>query len=133
MYWIGEVFFNGGKAWATDLVEMQDTPDGRKQWDAKPICLGREADILPILKQGKSIPADMDERRKAVLEGIIERGEHVRIDRSDTTKPLSTGKLRAIKVRDSRIRPTALTQYKPSKLESTKIQRISNCLPQPTV
>ena len=51
-YWTEDVqvFFNDGWAWGTELVEKEPRPPAIRCWECWPICLGREQDILPILK-----------------------------------------------------------------------------------
>lgn len=71
-YWLGEVFFNDGWAWGTELAEKEPTPPAVKCWGCPPICLGREKDILPILKGERPVPQEMHPRRRAVLEKILE-------------------------------------------------------------
>ena len=48
-YWLDEVFIDHGWAWATDLIETKPV-DGRRCWQALPLSLGREDDVVPILK-----------------------------------------------------------------------------------
>lgn len=48
-YWLGEVFVDQGWVWGTELVEV-DPLHGKRRWEAGPLCLGREDDIVPILK-----------------------------------------------------------------------------------
>ena len=103
MYYEGEeVCFHGGRAWAVELVEIEPMPDGKRRWDARALCLGKEADILPILRGKAPVPDNMHARRKAVLEGILERSKH---ERTGTVKPNSSRKLRAIKACNIRVRP----------------------------
>ncbi|MFQ6122376.1 MAG: hypothetical protein ACE5LA_04880 [Dehalococcoidales bacterium] len=53
-YWLGEVFLNQGWAWATELVEVAPADNGNC-WQAVPLCLGREDEIIPILKAQQPI------------------------------------------------------------------------------
>ncbi len=101
MFWEGEVCFHDGLAWTTELIESVGA-DGKKRWDAKPICLGQESDILGVLRGQVPIPEGMHPRRKAVLRGILERGQH---ERTDTVKPNSSRQLRAVKAGYQRVRP----------------------------
>ena len=72
-YWSedGQVFFNDGQAWATELVEA-DTTESRKHSAVFPLYLGREEEILAILRGEKAIPKDIHHRRRAVLNSILE-------------------------------------------------------------
>jgi len=54
-YWFGEVFVDQGWTWSTELIEV-DPVDGKRCWQALPLCLGREDDIIPILKGDRHIP-----------------------------------------------------------------------------
>ncbi len=45
----GHVFFLDGWSWGIDLVETKPV-DGRRQWEVKKVCLGKEEDILLALK-----------------------------------------------------------------------------------
>jgi hypothetical protein len=118
VYWHGEVCFHDGGAWGTDLVEIAATPDGRRQWDTKPICLGAEAEILAILKGQAPIPEGMDLRRKGVLRGILERSTD---ERTDTIKPNSAHKLRAIKTPYKRVRPVAGIKHRAIGFKRVKV------------
>jgi len=79
-YWLGEVFFLDGWAWATELVEVEPEGGESRRWDSVPLCLGREEDVLPILKGRNEIPADMHPRRRALLESILEGNEYGRAE-----------------------------------------------------
>ena len=70
-YWLGEVFIDQGWTWSTELVEV-DPVDDRRRWQALPLCLGREDDIVPILKGHEQMPEDMHPRRGALLLSILE-------------------------------------------------------------
>jgi len=70
-YWLGEVFIDQGWGWGTELIETEPV-DGRRCWQALPLCLGREDDIVPILRGQRQIPDDMHQRRRALLESILE-------------------------------------------------------------
>jgi hypothetical protein len=61
-YWLGEVFFTGGYGWGIQLVVNE----------FKNICLGREEDIIPVLKGQKTIPEDYPARQRIVLTHILE-------------------------------------------------------------
>lgn len=74
MYWEGECCVHDSRAWATELLQVGFTPEGKRRWDAKPICLGAEGDVVPILRGKAPVPADMHPRRRVVLEGILQRG-----------------------------------------------------------
>lgn len=78
-YWLGEVFIDQGWAWSTELVETQPV-DGGKRWQAHPICLGTEDDVVPILKGDKQIPDDLNPRRRAILESMVEVNQHGRAE-----------------------------------------------------
>jgi len=96
-YWFGEVFFDQGWAWGTELVEM-DSTEGMRRWQAFPICLGREETILPVVRGEKAIPDDMHERRKAVLKSILEVNDNGRVN-SRATGLQRGGNTRAIRYR----------------------------------
>ena len=74
-YWLGEVFVDQGWAWGTGLIGIDATKDERRCWQALPLCLGREDDIVPILKGNRPIPEDMHPRQKALLVSILEEME----------------------------------------------------------
>jgi len=71
-YWFGEVFIHYGWAWGTELVEVEPGEGETRRWDVLPLCLGREENIVPILKGEVQIPEDMHPRRKALLASILE-------------------------------------------------------------
>jgi hypothetical protein len=58
-YRLGEVFFAGGKAWGVDE-------------ELRTICLGKEEDILPVLKGEKPIPDSATPSQRKVLAQILE-------------------------------------------------------------
>jgi hypothetical protein len=68
-YWFDDIFMHDGYAWATELIEREMI--NKKIWDCKPLCLGMEAEIVPILKGNQPIPDHMHPRRKAILETIV--------------------------------------------------------------
>lgn len=70
-YWFGEVSIDQGWAWLTELVG-KETVDGNQYWEAFPLCLGREDDIVPVLKDDGQIPEGMHPRQRALLESILE-------------------------------------------------------------
>lgn len=74
-YWFGELFIDQGWTWGTEFVEVEPA-DGRSCWQARPLCLGREDDIVPILKGQKPLPADLHPRQRALLASILEADEH---------------------------------------------------------
>ena len=113
MHWEGEVCFHDGLAWSTELVPIE-SKDGLKRWDAKPICLGREAVILPILKGKALIGADINPRRRAVLKGILERSNDDRRDREEeNVQAKSTRGQRVIRSGGLRARPTSHAKHGP--------------------
>jgi len=69
-YWVGDVFIVHGWCWTTDLVEVA-TDDGGKYWEAVPLCLGSEGDILPVLRGQKPVPVDIHPRRRVALLEIL--------------------------------------------------------------
>ncbi len=71
-YWFDEVFINDGCVWGTELVEVKPNKGEARRWDALPLCLGREDDIVPTLKGDAQIPEDMHPRRRALLESMLE-------------------------------------------------------------
>jgi len=90
-YWLGEVFVDQGWAWATELVQIEPLDDG-KRWQALPLCLGREADIIPILEGQGAVPQEMHPRRRQVLLEVREyiANHNARSDtRNDRTKRFS--------------------------------------------
>ena len=74
-YWVGEVFFDQGWAWGTELVEVEPI-DSRRCWQVYPLCLGKEDEIVSILRGYKQIPDDMHPRRRALLASILEANEY---------------------------------------------------------
>jgi hypothetical protein len=70
--WFGEVFINDGWAWGTELVGVKPGKDETERWEAIPLCLGKEEDIVPVLKVQAQIPDDIHPRRRALLESILE-------------------------------------------------------------
>ena len=99
-YWLGEVFIDQGWAWATEVVEVEPGDGENRGWDAVPLCLGREEDILPILKGRKDIPDNMHPRRKALLESILEVNKHGGVE----VAPGATGLQRGSHARATRSR-----------------------------
>ena len=123
MYYEGEVCLHSGRAWAIELVEIEPTPDGRRRWDARALCLGKEGDILPILRGKAPIPEGIHPRRKAVLRGILERGQNERADREATnTKVKSTRGQRSVRSGGLRAGPASHTKYKPVNTRPSKIR-----------
>lgn len=82
-FWFDGVFIDQGWCWGTELVEIEPV-DGKRRWNTFPICLGREHDIVPILKGDMDIPECMHPRRRAVLELILG-------DRNDGRDTLTSG------------------------------------------
>lgn len=72
LYWVNGVCIHHGFCWASELIEVESKGDELKRWDVRPICLGSESDILPVLKGKKPIPDDMCPRKRALLEQILE-------------------------------------------------------------
>ncbi len=56
-YWSedGQVFYLDDWAWSIELVEIKLIV-GRRQLEVKNVCLGREGDIIGVLKDEKPIP-----------------------------------------------------------------------------
>lgn len=71
-YWFDEVFINDGWAWGTELVEIKPGKGEARRWEALPLCLGSEDEIVPVLKVQAQIPDDIHPRRRALLESILE-------------------------------------------------------------
>ena len=68
----GKVFFLDGWVWVTELVEKAPEPSAIRSWEGRPICLGREGIIIPILKGESPIPENMYPRCIVILEKILE-------------------------------------------------------------
>jgi hypothetical protein len=58
-YWIGEVFFSQGRAWGVAKT-------------LKTVCLGREEDILSVVKDGREIPEYLSPTQRLVLAQLLE-------------------------------------------------------------
>jgi hypothetical protein len=58
-YWLGDIFFTGGYGWGVDS-------------ESRTICLGREENILPVLKGENPIPEDYPVKQRRVLAQILE-------------------------------------------------------------
>jgi len=58
-YWVGEAFFAGGYGWGIDE-------------ELRTICLGKEEDIVPVLKGKANIPDSLSPRQRVVLSQILE-------------------------------------------------------------
>lgn len=71
-YWLGEVFIDQGWAWGNDFVEKEPRAPLVRCRGTLPLCLGKEDDVIPILKGNEPIPEDIHPRRRAVLEKILE-------------------------------------------------------------
>ena len=67
-YWFGEVFITDHWTWGTELVEVEPGEGEIRRCEALPLCLGREDDIVPVLKGEAQMPDDMDRRRRTLLE-----------------------------------------------------------------
>jgi len=92
-YWLGDVFVDQGWCWVTDFLEVQ-LADGKTHLEARPLCLGSEVDIVPVLKGQRTVPHDMYPRRRHVLLEIIAANgrEGERSDRyAGRTKGFSIG------------------------------------------
>ena len=89
-YWLGEVFVDQGWAWGTELVEVEPV-DGRRCWQVCPLCLGREDEIVPILRGYGQIPEDMHPRRRALISTYYTspKGNY---PTSVLTRPLAAGR-----------------------------------------
>jgi len=79
-YWLVEVFVDQGWAWSTEPTEVKPMEGERACEEALPLCLGREDDIVPILKGQKPIPDDMHPRRRFVPQQILEVNGYGRIE-----------------------------------------------------
>lgn len=92
-YWsqCGNVHFVDGWAWGTELIEKEPTPPALRCWECQPICLGQEEEILAILKGDKPIPEDMQPRRRAVLEEILEGNRNERHQTTPRASRLQRG------------------------------------------
>jgi hypothetical protein len=91
-YWFDGVCIHDGWAWATEIVEVEPV-DGRRRWDTFPLCLGKDTEILPILKGDAPIPEDMHRRRRAVLELILGDNGNGRNEAAARAPRLQRGRL----------------------------------------
>ena len=64
-YWNGEIFFAGGYAWATHLQDR----------NFEFIRLGREQDILPVLKGDKPMGEELTPVQRQILASLLEQTE----------------------------------------------------------
>lgn len=104
-YWLGEVFVDQGWAWSTQLVEAKPVEGERRCWQAIPLCLGREDDIVPILKGERPIPDDMHPRRRFTLQQILEVNGHGRVEGAlGATRVLRGGHARTLRNRQTHLR-----------------------------
>ena len=78
-YWLEDVFIDQGWCWAIEEIEKDDGHN-----ELVSLCLGSEAEIVPILKGDKPIPEDMHPRRRAILTEILAEKdrEHERVSKS---------------------------------------------------
>ena len=78
----GQIFFTGGYGWGLRLVETAPT-DGRRCYEAKNVCLGKEEEILAVLDD-KPMPGTLTAVQRAVLTKILESvGRNRRSSRHD--------------------------------------------------
>jgi hypothetical protein len=83
-YWSkdGQVFFAGGHAWGLYLVEIPST-NGRKCYEAKHVCLGKEEGVLAVL-DAEPMPDTLTPVQREVLTKIVDNvGENKRSSRYD--------------------------------------------------
>lgn len=92
-YWLDDVFIDQGWAWASEEIEADNG-----HYDLMPLCLGKESEIVPVLKGSKPIPEDMHLRRKAILEEILgtKEKENERVSKP-TTRAISLQRGRLIR------------------------------------
>ena len=103
-YWIGDVFIDQGWCWVTDFVEVYSI-DNKERMEARPLCLGSEDDIVPILRGHKPIPDDIHPRRRALLESVIEEAQHGGIKTDPRATRLQRGRhARALRHRQKDLR-----------------------------
>ncbi len=96
-YWLDEVFVDYyAWCWATERILVDDD-----YADFMPICLGRESEIVPILKGDKPIPEDVHPRRRAILVEILAAKEKEN-ERVSKPTPRAARLLRARPVRNPR-------------------------------
>jgi len=87
-YWLnGQVYFLDGKAYGLD--EELET-----------VCLGKEAEILPVLKGDKPIPKDIQGSRRAVLESILEEKEDATATATRGRRPVRSRPIGVIRHRE---------------------------------
>ena len=81
-YWSkdGQFFFTGGYGWGVYLQEVE-VVDGRKRYDVKHVCLGKEEEVLAILN-GEPMPDTLTEIQREVLTKIVGKESD---GRSETT------------------------------------------------
>ena len=105
-YWIGEVEVDQGRCWTTVLV---DTPDGKVVTTA--LCLGKEQDIVPILKRKSPIPDNLNPKIMAVLMDILAK--------SDAGEQKKRGKKPKSEALEQKVMPITQTTQTPSETQSS--------------
>jgi len=71
-YWSkdGQVFFTGGYGWGLRLAETAST-DGRRCYDVKHVCLGKEEDVLAMLDD-EPVPDTLPRVQREILTKMLE-------------------------------------------------------------
>lgn len=114
-YWLGDVFMDQSLAWVVDERVI-----GNHHYELRNLCLGKEAEVVPILKRDKPIPDNMHARRRAVLMQILET------DQISQKEPGDAGATTTRRRRAERRGFTWFTRYRKKDARRTKAgQRFS--------
>jgi hypothetical protein len=88
-YWSKEVFFTGGYGWGLHLVKTA-TNDGRRCYDVKHVCLGKEEDVLAMLDDEPMLNTLTPVQREILTKIVDNVGENTRTSKyNDRTERFS--------------------------------------------